>query len=68
MFDRPAGSAPGGTPKPAEWLWPLADGAVASRHFADLSDLDRALAARCRALAARPDLIRRYTRFHWWPR
>jgi hypothetical protein len=54
LIDRP--DRPGGTPKPAEWLWLLANEAVASRHFADLSDLDRALAARCRALAARPDL------------
>ena len=53
--------------QPAERLWPLAREAVANRHFATLADLDRALAARCLALADRPEVIKAHTRFHWWP-
>jgi transposase len=53
--------------QPAEHLWPLTNEAVANRHFASLGDLDRALAARCLALAARPETIKAHTRFHWWP-
>ena len=57
--------------QPAERLWPLAREvareAVANRHSATLADLDRALAARCVALADPPGLIKAHTRFHWWP-
>jgi transposase len=53
--------------QPAEHLWPLAREAVANRHFASLADLDRALAARCLALAEQPETIKAHTRFHWWP-
>ncbi len=53
--------------QPAEQLWPLAREAGANRHFASLADLDRALAARCLALAEQPETINAHTRFHWWP-
>jgi transposase len=53
--------------QPAERLWPLAREAVANETFATLADLDRALAARCLALAGQPDLVKGHTHFHWWP-
>ncbi len=53
--------------QPAEHLWPLTNEAVADRHFADLAELDAALAARCLALCNRPEAIKAATRFHWWP-
>ncbi len=53
--------------QPAERLWPLTREAVANETFATLADLDRALAARCLALADRPEVIKAHTRFHWWP-
>ena len=54
--------------QPAERLWPLAREAVANATFATLTDLDRALAARCLALAGQPDLVKGHTHFHWWAR
>jgi hypothetical protein len=54
-------------PQPAERLSPLANEAVANKHFATLETLDTALSARCRALAAMPELIKAETRFGWWP-
>jgi transposase len=45
--------------QPAERLWPLTDEAVANRHLA--------LSARCRTLAAMPEIIQAETRFGWWP-
>jgi hypothetical protein len=53
--------------QPAEHLWPLANEAVANRHFATLKDLDAALSERCRTLAAMPDAIKTATHFRWWP-
>jgi transposase len=53
--------------QPAERLWPLANEAVANRHFADVAELDAALAERCLALRDQPEVIRASTRFHWWP-
>jgi hypothetical protein len=53
--------------QPAERLWPLTNEAVANRHFATLADLDAALSARCRTLAAMPDVIKAATHFGWWP-
>ena len=53
--------------QPAEHLWPLADEAVANKHFATLKELDAALSERCRTLAAMPDVIKAATRFDWWP-
>jgi transposase len=53
--------------RPAERLWPLANEAVANKHFATLEDLDMALGERCRTLAAMPETIRGVTDFDWWP-
>ena len=61
---------PSHTPElqPAERLWPLTDeAAVANRHLATLEALDTALSARCRTLAAMPEIIQAETRFGWWP-
>jgi DDE superfamily endonuclease len=54
--------------QPAEHLWPLTNEAVANRHFASIAELSRALARRCRALTAQPDILRANTLFHWWPK
>ena len=54
-------------PQPAEHLWPLANEAVANKHFANLEDLDAALSERCRTLAATPETIKAATQFGWWP-
>ena len=53
--------------QPAERLWPLTNEAVANQHFATLKALDTALSARCRTLAAMPEIIKAETRFGWWP-
>ena len=53
--------------QPAEHLWPLANEAVANKHFASLADLDAALGERCRTLAAMPETIKAATNFGWWP-
>ena len=53
--------------QPAEHLWPLANEAVANKHFATLKDLDAALSERCRTLAAMPEVIKAATSFGWWP-
>jgi len=53
--------------QPAEHLWPLANEAVANKHFATLKDLDTALSERCRVLAATPEVIKAATSFGWWP-
>lgn len=53
--------------QPAEHLWPLANEAVANKHFASLKDLDAALSERCRTLAATPEVIKAATHFGWWP-
>ena len=51
----------------AERLGPLTNEAVANQPFATLKALDTALSARCRALAATPEIIKAETRFGWWP-
>lgn len=53
--------------QPAERLWPLTNEAVANRLFADLAELEAALAQRCAVLAQQPALLRAHTRYHWWP-
>lgn len=53
--------------QPAERLWPLTNEAVANRAFASLAELDTVLGERCVTLAGMPDLVRSYTRYHWWP-
>ena len=54
--------------QPAEHLWPLTKESIANRHFANLADLDRALAERCLALCDQPETVTAHTRFHWWPK
>ena len=61
---------PSGSPElqPAERLWPLTNEALANRLFEELEELEEALGARCVALSNQPEIIRSYTRYHWWPR
>ncbi len=53
--------------QPAERLWPLANEAVANRHFEELDGLEEALVKRCVALLGQTELIRSLTLYHWWP-
>lgn len=53
--------------QPAERLWPIADEAVANRHFDTLDDLAETLDRRCSALSDQPSLIKANTMFRWWP-
>jgi transposase len=53
--------------QPSERLWPLSDEAVANRHFDEIEDQEEVLVDRCVALSERPELIRSYIRYHWWP-
>ncbi len=53
--------------QPCERLWPLSDEAVANRHFEEIGDLEEALVGRCVALRNRPEVIRSYLHYHWWP-
>ena len=53
--------------QPSERLWPLSDEAVANRYFEEIEELEEAIAARCVALGAQPEVIRSYTRYNWWP-
>ena len=53
--------------QPAERLWPLTNESLANRHFANLAELDAALAERCLALGDQPEIIKAHTQFHWWP-
>ena len=41
---------------------------VANRYFEEIEELEDALGARCVALCEQPELIRSYTRYHWWPK
>jgi DDE superfamily endonuclease len=54
--------------QPAERVWPLSNEGVANRHFEQIEDLEEALIERCVALCDQPEVIRSYTRYHWWPR
>jgi len=54
--------------QPAECLWPVLDEPLANKHFRTIQDLDRAVAERCVALDAAPDLYKGRVDFHWWPR
>ena len=65
--DRAGHTASGAGTRAAEHLWPLADEAVANKHFATLKDLDAALSERCRTLADMPEVIKAATHFAWWP-
>jgi transposase len=53
--------------QPAEHLWPLTTEPLANRRFERLDALEAVQAERCLTLQQQPDLIRRHTRFHWWP-
>ncbi len=53
--------------QPSERLWPLSDEAVANHHFEEIGEMEEALAGRCVALSDQPEIIRSYTRYHWWP-
>jgi len=53
--------------QPAERLWPLSNEGVANRYFEDIGSLEEALVERCVALCGQPEIIRSYTRHHWWP-
>ena len=53
--------------QPAEHLWPLADEAVANKHFVTLERLDAALSERCRTLADMSEVIKAATDLGWWP-
>jgi transposase len=54
--------------QPSERLWPLTNEGVANRHyFEQIADQEEALVDRCLALSERPELIRSYIRYHWWP-
>lgn len=54
--------------QPAERLWPLSNEGVANRYFEELEELEEALIERCVALSDQPEIIRSYTRYHWWPK
>ena len=53
--------------QPAERLWPLSEEAVANRHFERIEEMEEELVERCVALRERPEVIRSYLRYHWWP-
>ena len=53
--------------QPAERLWGPVDEAVANRTFADLGQLQDALADRCRALERHRPALKARCRYHWWP-
>ena len=53
--------------QPSERLWPLSNEGVANRYFEEIEDLEEALVERCVALGDQPEVIRSYTRYHWWP-
>jgi hypothetical protein len=46
--------------QPAEHLWPLTNESIANQPFANLAELDA-------ALADQPEIIKAHTRFHGWP-
>jgi len=54
--------------QPAERLWGLVDAPVANRVITDLDALEALLVDRCLALERQRRMIRRRTRYHWWPR
>jgi transposase len=53
--------------QPSERLWPLSNEGVANRYFEKVEELEEALVERCVALSNQPEVIRSYTRYHWWP-
>jgi hypothetical protein len=53
--------------QPAERLWPLSNQAICNQRFDTIQDMEDAQCLRCRQLQQQPQLVRAYTRFHWWP-
>jgi transposase len=53
--------------QPSERLWPLSEEALANRYMEQIEQLEEALVDRCAALSERPEIIRSYIRYHWWP-
>jgi len=53
--------------QPAERLWPLADEPLANRTFSSLDELEEVIFHRCQTLLERPDWIRGYAKYYWWP-
>jgi transposase len=53
--------------QPSERLWPLSDEALANRYMEQIEQLEEALVDRCAALSERPEIIRSYIRYYWWP-
>lgn len=53
--------------QPAERLWPLADEPLANRTFSSLDELEEVSFHRCQTLLERPDWIRGYAKYYWWP-
>ena len=41
---------------------------VANRYFEEIEELEEALGERCVALREKPEIIRSYIRYNWWPR
>jgi transposase len=54
--------------QPSERLWPLSNEGVANRYFEEIEELEEALGERCVALREKPEIIRLYIRYNWWPR
>lgn len=40
---------------------------VTNRYFETIKELEASLIKRCVALCGQPEIIRSYTRYHWWP-
>lgn len=53
--------------QPAERLWPLTDEPIANRAFENLDELEEVVCQRCQVLLKRPEWVRGYTQYHWWP-
>ena len=53
---------------PSKGVWPWSNKGVENRHFEEIEELEEALIERCVALCDQPELIRSYTRYHWWPK
>jgi hypothetical protein len=44
----------------------LSNEGVANSYFEEIEQLEEALVERCVALCNQPEVIRSYTRYHWW--
>jgi hypothetical protein len=43
-------------------------GSCEPRYFEEIEELEQALVERCVTLSDKPELIRSYTLYHWWPK